>query len=107
MRESWRNIENIARLHLFVDDAFERVNLQQVRVRAVLFHRHFIADAPATTASSLNDKHIVLVEVRAHATARNREGDHQIVHAPVGQGAERMHQGCGRLMPVVHGLHQQ
>jgi hypothetical protein len=41
MRESRRNIENIARLHLFIDNPFKRVNLQQVRMRAVLFHRHF------------------------------------------------------------------
>ena len=27
MRESWRNIKNIARLQLFIDDGFERIDL--------------------------------------------------------------------------------
>ena len=70
MRESWRNIENIPRLHLFIDNRLEGVNLQQVRMRAVLFHRHFFPDAPASTAGALNDKHIILIQMRADAAAR-------------------------------------
>ncbi len=41
MREARRNVENVARLHLFVDDGVERLHLQQIRVRAVLFQRRF------------------------------------------------------------------
>lgn len=58
------------RLHLFIDDRLEGVNLQQVRMRAVLFHRHFFPDAPASTAGALNDKHIILIQMRADAAAR-------------------------------------
>jgi hypothetical protein len=61
MRESWRNIENIARLHLFIDDRLERINLQQVRMRAVLFHRHF--SPTRQRRRSLNDKHIILIQM--------------------------------------------
>ena len=107
MRESRRNIENIARLHLFIDDRLEGVNLQQVRMRAVLFHRHLFPNAPAPTAGALNDKHIILIQMRADAASRHREGDHQVVDTPVRQSTERMHQRCGRFMPVVNRLHQQ
>ena len=91
MRKSRRDVENVARLQLFVDNPVKRVNLKQVRMRAVLLHRHFFAHAPAAAARTLNDEHIVLVQMRAYAAARHGEGDHQIVHAPVGQGAERTH----------------
>ena len=47
--------------------------------------------APAAATRTLNNKHVVLVQVRTHAATRNGEGDHQIVHPPVGQGAERAH----------------
>ncbi len=107
VREAWRDIENIARLQLFVDDADKRIDLQQVRVRAVLFHRHLFTHAPAATAGALDDKYVVLIQMRTNAASWHGEGDHQIVHPPVGQGAERLHQGCGRLVPVVDRLHQQ
>ena len=41
VREARRNVENVARLHLFVDDGVERFHLQQIRMRAVLFQRRF------------------------------------------------------------------
>ena len=107
MREPRRNIQNIARLHLFINNGFKRVDLQQVRVRAVLFHRHFFTHAPAAAAGTLNDKHIVLVEMRTDAAAGDGKRDHQIVDAPVGQGAERMHERRRWLMPVIDGLYQQ
>ena len=91
MRESRRNVENITRLQLFIDNPFKRVNLKQVRMRAVLLHRDFFAHAPAAAARTLNDEHVVLVKMWTYAAARHGEGDHQIVHAPVGQGAERAH----------------
>ena len=107
MRESWWNIEDIAGLHLFINDRLERLHLQQIWVRAVLLKRGFLAHAPATTASTLNDKDIILIDMRANAAARHREGDHQIVNAPVGEGAERAHQRAGGFVPVVNGLNQQ
>lgn len=76
-------------------------------MRAVLFHRHFFPDAPAPTASALDDKHIILIQMRADAAARYGEGDHQVVDTPVRQGAERVHQRRRRLMPVVDRLYQQ
>ena len=91
MREPRRNVENIAWLQLFINNPFERIHLKQVRMRTVLFHRHFLAHAPAAATRTLNNKHVVLVQVRTHAATRNGEGDHQIVHPPVGQGAERAH----------------
>ena len=45
--------------------------------------------------------------MRANAAARHREGDHQIIEAPVRQHAERAHQFGGRFVPVVHRLRQQ
>lgn len=59
---------------------------------AVLFHRHLFPDAPAPTAGALNDKHIILIQMRTDAAPGYREGDHQIVDTPVRQSAERMHQ---------------
>ncbi|MNL20471.1 hypothetical protein D3C87_1417200 [compost metagenome] len=106
MRESRRDIQNIAWLKLFVDNAFKRIYLKQIGVWTVLFHRHFLTHTPATTARTLNDKHVILIQMGPNAATGYREGDHQVVHAPVGQGAERMHQGCGRLMPMVDGLNQ-
>ncbi|MNC33046.1 hypothetical protein D3C75_814270 [compost metagenome] len=83
MWETWWDIENIARLHFFVDDGVERFNLQQIRMRAVLFQGDFFPNTPATAANTLNDKHVVLVVMRANAAAWYRERDHQIVNSPV------------------------
>ena len=107
MREPRRDIQNIAGLHLFIDYGFERVDLQQVRVRTMLLHRHLFAHAPAAATGTLNDKHVVLVEMRADAASRNGKRDHQIVDAPVGKGAERVHQRRRRLVPVIDRLYQQ
>ena len=76
-------------------------------MRTVLFHRHFFAHAPAAAAGPLNDEHIVLVEMRTDAAARDGKRDHQIVDAPVGQSAERMHQRRRWLVPVINRLYQQ
>ncbi len=45
----------------------------------MLFQRYFFPDAPATTAGALNDKHIILVKVRANASAGYGKGDHQVI----------------------------
>lgn len=75
-------------------------------MRAVLFHRHLFPNAPAPTAGALNDKHIILIRC-GPTPPPGTEGDHQVVDTPVRQGTERMHQRCGRFMPVVNRLHQQ
>ncbi len=107
MREGRGDIEDITRLQLLINDRFKGIDLQQIRVRTVLLHRHFIAHAPAAAAGTLNDKHIVLVEVRTHAAARYGERDHQVVNTPVRQRPEGMHQGGTLLVPVIHRLYQQ
>ncbi len=76
-------------------------------MRAELTHRQLVAHAPAAAAHPLNDKHVVLIDMRTHAAARYREGDHQIIQTPVRQDAERTHQLRGGHMPVVHRLRQQ
>ncbi len=81
--------------------------MQQRRMRAELTHRQFIAHAPAAAAHALNNKDIVLIDMRTHAAARHREGDHQIVQTPVRQHAKRAHQLRRRHMPVIHRLRQQ
>ncbi len=91
MREARWDIKNVTWLQLFINDPFKRINLEQIRVRAVLFHWHFFAHAPATATGTLNDKHVVLIQMRTHAATGNGEGDHQIVHSPVWQGAEGTH----------------
>jgi hypothetical protein len=90
MRESRRNIENIARLHLFIDNGFKRIDLQQVRMRAVLFHRHFFAHAPAATAGTLNDKHIILIEMRTDAPPGTEK---EIIRSSMRQSG-RARNGC-------------
>ncbi|CSS16784.1 Uncharacterised protein [Shigella sonnei] len=50
---------------------------------AVLFHLQLFAHSPATTSGTLNDKHVVLIEMRADAAARYRKRNHQIINTPV------------------------
>ncbi|VDZ83676.1 Uncharacterised protein [Kluyvera intermedia] len=73
----------------------------------VLLERGLLTDTPATTTGALNNKDVILIKMRAYAATGNREGDHQIVQTPVGQGAEGAHQRAGRFVPMVHGLNQQ
>ncbi|ABV13051.1 hypothetical protein CKO_01924 [Citrobacter koseri ATCC BAA-895] len=107
VRESGWDIQNIAGLQLFINDGFKRIDLEQIRVRAMLLQLQLLAYAPAAATGSLNDKDIVLIQMRTHAAARDGKGDHQIVNTPVWQRAERTHQRSGRFMPVVYGLNQQ
>ena len=107
VRESWWNIEDIARLQIFINDRRERIDVQQCRMRAELTHRQLIAHAPAAAAHALNNKDVILIDMRADAAAGDGEGDHQVVDTPVRQGAERVHQRRRRFMPVVNRLHQQ
>jgi hypothetical protein len=107
VRESRWNIEDIARLQIFINDRRERVDVQQCRMRAELTHRQLIAHAPAAAAHALNNKDVILIDMRADAAAGDGEGDHQVVQTPVRQYAERSHQLGGRHMPVVYRLGQQ
>ena len=107
VRESRRDVEDIARSQIFVNNRLERIHMQQRRMRAELTHRQLVAHAPAAAAHPLNDKHVVLIDMRTHAAAGHGEGDHQIVQTPVRQNAERTHQLRGGHMPVVHRLRQQ
>src|SRR5471030_265707 len=75
-------------------------------MRTVLFHWDFFAYTPAAAASALNDEYIVLIQMRAYTTAGDRVGDHQVVHAPVRNVAERAHQMGRGLVPVINGLNQ-
>ena len=79
MRESRRNVQNIARLQILINNRRERVDVQQRRMRAELTHRQLIAHAPAAATHALNNKDIILVDVRAHAAARYGKGDHQVI----------------------------
>ncbi|SPW26435.1 Uncharacterised protein [Edwardsiella tarda] len=107
VREVGRNIENIAGAQLHIDNGLEGIDLEQIRMRAVLTALPFLPDTPASAAATLDDEDIILVDVWADATAGNREGDHQIVHPPVRQVAERSHQRRRRGMPVIDRLYQQ
>ena len=107
VRESRRDVEDIARGQIFVDDRLKRIDVQQRRMRAELTHRQLVPHAPAATAHPLNNKHVILIDMRTHAATRHGEGDHQVIQTPVRQDAERTHQLRGGHMPVVHRLRQQ
>ncbi len=76
-------------------------------MRTELTHRQLVPYAPAAAAHPLNDKHIVLVDMRPHAATRDGEGDHQVIETPVRQHAERAYQLRSRGVPVVDRLRQQ
>ena len=107
VRETGRDVEDIARLKIFINDWLERIDMQQCRMRAELAHRQLIAHTPAAAAHPLDNKDVILVDMRANAAARHGVGDHQIIKAPGGQHAKRLHQLGGRRMPVVYRLRQQ
>ena len=107
VRESRWNIEDVARLQIFINDRWERIDVQQCRMRTELTHRQLVTHAPAAAAHALNNKDVILIDMRADTAAGDGEGDHQVVQAPVRQYAERAHQLGGRHMPVVYRLGQQ
>ncbi len=68
------------------------------------FHSQLFAHSPATTSGTLNDKHVVLIEMRADAAARyrKRSSDHQyaspVVHGTVASARRSAH--ASGLLPV-------
>jgi hypothetical protein len=60
-----------------------------------------------TLAQPLNQEHIVLVDMRAHATAWFGVGHHHVVHPPARQEAEVLQQASYVGIPLVDILHQQ
>ncbi|MNC46625.1 hypothetical protein D3C75_956510 [compost metagenome] len=83
VREARRNIQDIARRQIFIDNRLERFHVQQRRMRAKLLQRQFVTHAPAAAPHALDDKYVVLIDMRPYAATRNRERDHQIVQPPV------------------------
>ena len=62
VRESRWNIEDVARLQIFINDRWERIDVQQCRMRTELTHRQLVTHAPAAAAHALNNKDVILIE---------------------------------------------
>ena len=63
------------------------------------------AELPATPAGALQQKHVVGIEMRADAAARNRVAHHEIVEPCVGDERETAQQivaGCQVQIDAVH-----
>ncbi|MCY1537472.1 hypothetical protein D9M68_729670 [compost metagenome] len=56
---------------------------------------------------ALEQEYVVVVEVRAHATAGGGETDHHVIDAPAGQETELLEQLGHVRDELVHGLDQQ
>ena len=66
-----------------------------------------LADLPVTLAMTLQQEHVVVVEVRANATTRGGVADHHVVDAPARQEAEVFQQLVDFRHELINGLYQQ
>ncbi|MNE34026.1 hypothetical protein D3C80_1277270 [compost metagenome] len=66
-----------------------------------------LADLPAALAVSLQEEHVVVVEMRPYTAARGGIADHDIVDAPARQEAELLEQFGNFRDELVDSLHQQ
>ena len=107
MRATWRNIQNVTRFGDHINTIDKRRDLQQPRVRTDRLQTGvWHADTPMPLALALNDKYIILVQMRTDTTAWCGVADHQIVYAPVRNKPKRLNQlRCFRV-PVIDRLHQ-
>lgn len=72
-----------------------------------------LADLPVALALALQQEHVVVVEVRAHAATRGGEADHHIVDAPAWQKAKALQQlahfrhELAEMRQRIHGMRKQ
>jgi hypothetical protein len=108
VRDAGRQVQHVAGFEQPLVGGLELGELLQLHIRAELSGRHrIIADGPVALTQSLQQKHVVLIHVRAHATTGLGVGHHHIVHAPAGQKTEGCQQAGDIGVPFVHVLHQQ
>ena len=64
-------------------------------------------DLPMPLALGLQQKHIVLIDMRTHRPSGGGKTDHDVVNAPTWQKIEMRQQTAHIAIPLVHILHQQ
>ena len=102
----WRQIQHVASIQHPGFGGFEGFqNFQrQVIAQTQVCLR---ADAPATLAMGLQQKHVIAVEMRPNAAAIGGVADHQVIQAGVGHEAKTVTQGRHGVMVQIHALQQQ
>ncbi|MPM74834.1 hypothetical protein SDC9_121823 [bioreactor metagenome] len=106
MRPARRQVQHVAGLEhifLFGHEVGQNLHRHAVDQRLIVLS----PDAPAPLAVRLQQKHVIAVEVRAHAAAVASPTDHQIVKPCLGHKAELVKQRARGRMVQVHALHQQ
>jgi len=106
VRDMRREVEHVAgREHRVVRRGETREDLErQARDEAMVALR---APAPAAAPESLQEEHVVGVEVRPDAAVRRRVADHQVVEARVGDEREAPHQRIRASVDEIHALDEQ
>ena len=108
MRNARRQIKNVARFEKpFVDRLEVREDTQIVMWQELARGIASAADLPAAPAQALNEKHVVMVEMRAHAAAIDRIAHHHIVDPPIRNESKRGNERGNLRHQVIDRLHQQ